>query len=218
MLTIYGVHNSRAARNIWLCYELGVPFEQKKVVQAYRLTTRAPGLPTLNTRSPEFVKVNPSGLIPAINDDGLVLTESLAINLYLARKHGGPVAPASVAEEGKAMQWTFWAATEIERTALDLLFNRAYKPEDERDATLADNAESVLRDKLPVLDAALAKTGWLVGERFTVADLNVAEVIRYATCAPRLFALNPNIKRWLDACHERPAFKRMWQERAQEQL
>ena len=141
MLTIYGVHNSRAARNIWLCYELGVPFEQKKVVQAYRLAVRAPGLPVLNTRSPEFLKVNPGGLIPAIEDDGLVMTESLAINLYLARKHGGPVAPASVAEEGLAMQWSFWAATEIERAALDLLFNRAYKPEEERDATIADNAE-----------------------------------------------------------------------------
>jgi len=216
MLTVYGVHNSRASRVIWLCYELGVPFEQKKVVQAYRLATRPPGVPVINTRSPEFIRVNPAGLIPAIDDDGLVLTESMAITLYLARKHGGPVAPASVAEEGQAMQWTFWAATEIERHALDVLFNRALKPEEERDSVAANNAEGILRDKLPVLDAALEKTGWLVGDRFTVADLNVAEVIRYASPAPRLFALNPNIKRWLDACRERPAFRRMWEERAAE--
>lgn len=218
MLTLYGVHNSRAARIIWLCYELDVPFEQKKVIQAYRLAARPAGLPVLNTRSPEFVRINPAGLIPAIDDNGLVLTESLAITLYLAKKHGGPVAPATVEEEGQTLQWTLWAATEIERHALDLLFNRAYGPEENRDATVADNAEAILRDKLPVLDAALSKTGWLVGGRFTVADLNVAEIIRYASCAPRLFALNPNVKRWLDACHARPAFARMWQERAEERV
>ena len=93
MLTIYGVYRSRASRNIWLAEELGIPFKQVPVIQHYR--TVPAGM--LHTQSPEFLKVNPNGLIPSIDDDGLVLHESLAINLYLARKHGGPVAAATVA-------------------------------------------------------------------------------------------------------------------------
>lgn len=218
MLTIYGVHTSRASRNIWLCYELGVPFRQVPVVQAYRLTSRAPGDMPFNTRSPEFLAVNPAGLIPAVDDDGLVLTESLAINLYLARKHGGPLAPATLAEEGQMMMWTFFAATDMEKSTLDILMHRVSRPEAERDAAIADAAEAALVSKFALLDAALAKTGWLVGGRFTVADLNVAEVVRYAMAAPRLFERSSNVKRWLEACHTRPAFKKMWDERSREQI
>ena len=216
MLTIYGVHRSRASRTIWLAKELGIPYAVTPVIQAYRLLNRPPGLPPLNTRSPEFLRVNPLGQIPAIEDDGLVMTESLAINLYLARKYGGPLAPANVREEGEMLRWSFWALAEIEAPALAILYNRVAKPEDERDAAVADNAEVLLRDKFPVLDAALAKTGWLVGGRFTVADINMAEVVRYALPAPDLFARNPHVKAWLEACQARPAFKAMWAAREAE--
>ena len=87
MLTICGVYRSRAARAIWLANELGLAFKHVPVMQLYRLSGEA-AKTTLNTRSPEFLKVNPNGHIPAIDDDGLVLGESLAINLYLAKKHG----------------------------------------------------------------------------------------------------------------------------------
>jgi len=216
MLTIYGVYRSRATRTIWLASELGIPFTVVPVIQAYRLINRAPGLPPLNTRSPEFLRINPLGQIPAIEDDGLVMTESLAINLYLARKYGGPLAPATVQEEGEMLRWSFWALAEIEAPALAILYNRVAKPEDERDAAVADNAEVLLRDKFPVLDAALARTGWLVGGRFTVADINMAEVVRYALPAPDLFARNPHVKAWLEACQARPAFKAMWAAREAE--
>ncbi len=68
--------------------------------------------------------MNPNGHIPSIEDDGLVLHESLAINLYLARKHGGPLAPKNVAEEGQMSMWALWAATEVESNALNVLYNR----------------------------------------------------------------------------------------------
>ena len=68
----------------------------------------------LHTQSPEFLKVNPNGLIPSIDDDGLVLHESLAINLYLARKHDRGLWPATVEGEGLAFQWSFFAVTEID--------------------------------------------------------------------------------------------------------
>ena len=72
MLTIYGVYRSRASRTIWLANELGIAFKHVPVMQLYRLSPEA-AKTTLHTKSPEFLKVNPNGHIPAIDDDGLVL-------------------------------------------------------------------------------------------------------------------------------------------------
>lgn len=215
MLTIYGVYRSRASRNIWLAHELGIPFTHVPVMQLYRLPDPPPA-GVVHTRSPEFLKVNPNGHIPSIDDDGLVLHESLAINLYLARKHGTALAPANVGEEGLMAMWSLWAATEIEGHALDIIYHRVGNAGRPMDPKIADAAVQALRTPFAVLDSALAKDGHLVGGRFTVADLNVAEVVRYAQAAPELFAAAPHVKAWLDACQARPAFKKMWAERDKE--
>lgn len=215
MLTIYGVYRSRASRNIWLAEELGLPFKLVPVTQHYRLPDpTAPGAP-LNTRSPDFLKVNPNGHVPTIEDDGLVLHESLAINLYLARKHGGTLAPANIAEDGEMTMWALWAATELESQALAIQYHRVGGAA-VKDPKVADAAVVALRGPFAVLDGALAKNGFLVGGRFTVADINVAEVARYALAAPELFDAAPNVKKWLAACQARPAFKKMWATRDKE--
>ena len=206
MLTIYGVYRSRASRNIWLAEELGIPFRQVPVIQHYR--TVPAGM--LHTQSPEFLKINPNGLIPSIDDDGLVLHESLAINLYLARKHGGPLAGANVAEEGQIAMWSLWAATGVEPNAINVLYHRMGNPSGVKDPKIADAAVEALKGPFAVLDKALEKSGWLVGNRFTVADLNAAEIVRYAQPAPELFEAAPRVKAWLAACQARPAFKKMW--------
>ena len=128
MLTIYGVYRSRASRNIWLAGELGIPFKHVPVMQLYRLQGPEAAKGVLHTKSPEFLKVNPNGHVPSIDDDGLVLHESLAINLYLAKKHGGPLAPANVAEDGLMSMWALWAATEVEPHALQVVMHRVSKP------------------------------------------------------------------------------------------
>jgi glutathione S-transferase len=204
MLTIYGVYRSRASRNIWLANELGIPFKLVPVVQRYRLKEPI-AADVVHTKSPSFLKINPSGHIPSIDDDGLVLHESLAINLYLAKKYGGPLAPANVAEDGEMAMWALWAVTEVEPHSLAI----AQKGPDEA-------AIEALRGPFAVLDAALVKTGWLVGGRFTVADVNTAEIVRYAQGAPALFDAAPNVKRWLATCQARPAFKKMWEARDKE--
>jgi glutathione S-transferase len=213
MLKIYGCYRSRATRNIWLCDELGVPFTLVPVIQAYRLANgSAPDAP-LNTRSPEFLKINPNGHIPSIDDDGLILHESLGINLYLAKKHGGPLAPANIAEDGLMTTWTAWALTEVEPQSIQVLYHRVSKPAAERDAKIADAAVAALRAPFAVLDKALAETGYVVGGRFTVADISIAECARYAMAAPELFEANPNVKAWLSKLHDRPAFKAMMAKR-----
>jgi len=216
MLTIYGVYRSRASRPIWLANELGLTFKHVPVIQHYRLTNaNAPDAP-LNTRSPGFLKVNPNGHVPSIDDDGLVLHESLAINLYLAKKHGGPLAPANVSEDGQMSMWSLWAATEVETQALNIAYHRAGNPAGGRDPKVADAAIAALRAPFAVLDRALARSGYLVGDRFTVADINAAEIVRYALPAPELFDAAPKVKAWLAACQSRPAFKKMWEMRDKE--
>jgi glutathione S-transferase len=216
MLTIYGVYRSRASRNFWLAHELGIPFKHVPVVQAYRLADpNAAGAP-LHTRSPAFLKVNPNGHVPTIDDDGVVLHESLAINLYLAKKHGGALAPATVAEDGQMIMWSLWAATEVEPHSLPIMQHLVAKPPAERDPAVATAAIAALRAPFKVLDDALADGGFVVGRRFTVADINVSEVVRYAMPATALFDAAPRVKAWLAACHARPAFVAMMQAREAE--
>ena len=104
MLTIHGVARSRASRIVWLCFELDIPFRQIPVIQAYRLGDADAADAPLNTRSPEFLKLSPAGAIPVIEDDGLVLAESLACTLHLARKHDrGGLGPADEAEDTRPL-------------------------------------------------------------------------------------------------------------------
>jgi glutathione S-transferase len=214
-LKIYGVLRSRATRPIWMAKELGIPFEHVKVIQGYRLPDSAAADAPLNTTSPAFRAVNPNGLVPSIDDDGFVLNESMAITLYLARKHGGPLAPKDVREEGLMTMWTLWAATECEGHGLRAMQNAAAVKT--RDAAVYETAVTALQPKFAVLDTAL-RDGFLVGGRFTVADLNVAEIMRYAQGAPELFAAHPNVQSWITACQSRPAFTTMMTERSAEPL
>ena len=208
MVTIYGVYRSRASRNIWLLNELGQPFKHVPVIQAGRAASPA-GAGLIHTRSPEFLAVNPNGHIPSMEDDGLVLHESLAINLYLAKKYGGPLAAKDVREDGLMGMWTLWAATELEPHAINILYHTVYKPAAERDPKIAAAAIEASKAPFAVLDKALAASGYLVGGRFTVADINVAEVVKYAAPAKELFAAAPNVKGWLDACQSRKGYKDM---------
>ncbi|HRD77514.1 MAG TPA: glutathione S-transferase family protein [Hyphomicrobiaceae bacterium] len=214
MIKIYGVYRSRATRNIWLANELGLKFEHIPVIQVYRLPDpHAPGA-ALHTQSPAFLKVNPNGRIPAMVDGDLVLNESLAINLYLAKKAGGPLAPANLAEDARMTAWTLWSVTEVEPHSIQILYHLVAKPVAERDPKVAKAAIEALRAPLKVLDQALAAGGgFVVGRRFTVADINVAEVVRYALPATELLAEAPNVKAWIAACHARPAFKDMMAKR-----
>ena len=216
MLTIYGCYRSRASRNIWLAMEAGIPFRVEPVIQADRLEDPGAGDAPFHTRSPGFLKINPNGHIPTVDDDGLVLNESLAINLYIAKKYGGALGPMDIAEDGAMTSWTMWAATEVETHSLQVLYNSVGKPPEQRDPALLQRSIEALRAPFAVLDHALAATGFVVDGRFTVADINLAEVFRYAMPAPELFEAAPRVKAWLAACQSRPAFKEMMAAREKE--
>jgi glutathione S-transferase len=214
MLTIYGCYRSRATRPIWVAMEAGLEFRHVPVIQGYRLKDPLAADAPLNTQSPAFLRINPNGHIPSIeDDDGLVLHESLATSLYLAKKHGGALGPRDLAEDGLMTMWSIWAMTEAEPHTIEILYHMASLPEAERDAAKARAAVEALRKPFGVLDGALAATGFLVGGRFTVADINLAEVVRYAQPASGLFEAAPRVKAWLAACQARPAFRAMMERR-----
>jgi glutathione S-transferase len=217
MITLYGVFRSRAARPIWLLYELDLPFTHVPVIQAYRLPqASAPDAP-LNTASPAFLKVNPQGQIPAYVEDGLTLTESLSITNHIARTRGGDLGPRTPAEAALIDQWTLLAVTAVEAPAVEILYVQRDGNEGtpEGQAAIAIAAEK-LRRPLRRLEAHLDAHPWLVGDRFTVADLNLAECLRYAQGHPTLLAEFPAVKGWLERCQSREAFKRMWEKRLAE--
>ncbi len=217
MLTIYGVYRSRASRNYWMANELDIPFKSVPVMQAHRLdNAMAPDAP-LNTMSPEFLAINPMAAIPSITDGDLVMHESLAINLYLARKHGGPLAGNSPEEDGLLSMWTIFAATEIEPHSVRLVqtYDRGEDGSDAGKATIAV-ACRLLKRPLDVLEKHLSRNDHLVGDRFTVADLNVAEVLRYAQSEAVLFEARPALDAWIKRCQSRPAYLAMQATRGQE--
>lgn len=217
MLTIYGVYRSRATRTLWLAGELGIEFKHVPVIQARRLADPLAADAPLNTLSPAFLAVNPMGTIPCIEDDGMVLYESMAINLYLARKYGGPLAPVDLKEDAAMLQWSFFAATEIETNSLKISSAIAEGlSESDSGKAVIDVAARLLKRPFRVLEQHLSSHDYLVGDRFTVADLNAAEIVRYAQGHRPLFDAHPALKAWLDRCQARTAFKTMWDTRTAE--
>jgi glutathione S-transferase len=199
MMKLYGVPGSRAMRSLWMLEELGVPYENVAVDFV------------TGTKQPEFKKLNPNGHIPVLQDGELVLFESLAINLYLARKHDRGLWPKTVEDEGRAYQWSLWAMTELEEPVLTALLNRVFFPPAQRDATKADEAAERFKKPLGVLDGALAGRDYLLGSGFTVADLNVASVLGWAPMAKLDLSPAPRAAAWLARCSSRPALVRVQQ-------
>ncbi len=219
MLTLYGAFRSRATRPLWLLDEAGVAFTHVPVVQAYRLTDPAAPDAPLNTASPEFLAVNPQGQIPAMQDDGLVLTESMAICLHIARRHGGPLGPQGWQEQAQADQWAFFAATGLEDPGLAIqrILTQGSALGDTDRAEVATQGAKLARP-LNRLNGHLEGRDWLMGDRFTVADVMVAECLRYATAQPGILDAWPATRDWLARCQARPAFQRMWTARNAEPM
>jgi glutathione S-transferase len=215
MLTIYGVHRSRATRPLWTALETGCDFAHVPVVQIYRAAS-APGVMT--TTDAAFLAINPLAQIPVMVDDALVLTESLAIAQYIAHRYGGDLGPRSEAEVAQTQQWALFAATAVEAHALEIQYTLtdAAKSTSAEGQAIVQVAAHKLRPPLARLQGHLSAHDWLVGDRFTVADICVAECLRYAQGHPTLQGEYPAVRSWLERCQARPAFQKMWQARSAE--
>ena len=195
MLRIYGSARSRAQRTLWMTFEMGIPYEH------IDLLPRSPG-----TKTPEFLALNPNGRLPVIEDDGLVLYESMAINFYLAKKHNSPLYPSDPRNEALAQQWSFWETDRLDRNLANYLTHTSILPEAERDKSIADAAWAEVEPAMGALNGFLAKTPWLAGPAFSIADLNVAGALWRGLSMD--LSRWPAVKDWLARCWNRPAAKK----------
>ena len=161
----------------------------------------------------DYLRLNPNARIPTLVDGDMVLWESMAINIYLAQKYGGPMHFASPEVLGLAAQWSFWVMLEMEGLLLDLLQHRALLPEFVRDPSCAERDELLLQKSLGILNGALAGRAFLTGDSFTVADLNVASIVVWGKMARLELSVRPEVTRWLDHCLARPAYGRVLERR-----
>jgi glutathione S-transferase len=182
-----------------VCEELGIDFDWLPIS-------------TLDgsSRTPEYLAINPSGKIPAMKDDDLVLTESFAINQYLAERYGsGTIWPDDFQGRGLAHQWTFWSATEIEPFVTELFPHFVSLPPAERDSAKVNRLVPQLLARLSTLEGALAGRDYVLGA-CSLADINLA--IQTFTFVDR-FKLSleslPNIRAWTDRCRGRPGRRRV---------
>ena len=194
MLRLYGSARSRAVRVLWMLGEINVPYEHKDWLP------RSP-----ETKTPEYLLLNANARVPTIDDDGFILSESMAINLYLAKKHKSPLLPADAKQEALAIQWSLWETDRLDRQIVNYCRHTADLPEAERKATVAEEAWKEIVPAFDVLEARLKQSEHLAGPRFTVADLNVAAALfRGLTLDLKKW---PKLDAWLRKCWDRPAAK-----------
>src|SRR5712691_3594325 len=192
-LRIYGIARTRAFRALWIAKELGLDYEHIPVE-----------IGEAGARKADYLAINPTGRLPAIDDGGFMLWESLAITLYLAKKHAtGSLYPATLEGEAKAWQWSLWSVQEVDRGVNIWSLHAVRLPPEDRDRARLAEALKVLAPPFKVLDHALAGRGYLLGDAFTVADLNVAAVISRAVDMD--LSATPGIGDWLARCLGRPA-------------
>lgn len=195
MIKIYGAVASRMLRSLWAIEELGVPYEHEEI-----------SVKDGSNRSPHYLAINPAGRVPALVDGDALVTESLAINLYLAQQYGaGSLWPSDKAGQASTLRWTLWAASDLD-PVIGFLYNQLFvRAEADRDAAGVHAATLGLATNFALIDQALQSRDYLAGDSFTVADLNVAVFI--ASFRGMGLDLSPfaNLRQWLEACLARPA-------------
>jgi glutathione S-transferase len=194
MLHIYGSANSRTLRVLWMAGELDIPYEHSDWLP------RAP-----ETRTPEFHTLNPNNRVPVIDDDGFVLSESMAINIYLAKKHGSALYPADARHQALVLQWSLWETDRLDRQIVNYVRHASALPAAERKPEVAEAAWKEIVPALDALETALTKSEWLAGPAFSVADLNVAAALYRALTVD--IGRWPHFQAWFMRCWDRPAAK-----------
>lgn len=195
-LKIYGISASRALRSLWAIEETGAAYEQ--ITVSYREDSKAP----------DYLNINPNGKIPALVDGQVTIFESMAINLYLAKNYQQTLYPQDPGLEAQLFQWSVWGISEIEPLQMPIVLHKFLLPEDRRDPKVIASSEKQLLRPLKILDEHLAGRSWLVGDSFTIADLNLAAVMLLLKMVAFDYSSFSNVTNWAAACYERPALAR----------
>lgn len=199
MRIIHGFPHARTNYVIWAMEELGLKYEVNPVNPFVG-----------ETKKPEYLAINPNGLIPTLEEDGFILWETMAINSYLAKNHGdGLLWANNPQDEAMIMQWSFFGILNLDKAAVDCMLHKIALPKEMRDPDKLAAAQDGLVPHLKILDAHLEGREYLVGKGFTIADLNLAAMLDYALKAGFDFSQYDNLHPWLTRCLERPVRQKM---------
>jgi glutathione S-transferase len=198
MLKVWGRRNSFNVQKVmWLVGELGLDHEHIDAGGSFG------GLDT-----PEFLRMNPHGRIPVIDDDGTIVWESHSIVRYLSAKYGrGSLWREDPAERSRADRWMDWSQATLQRDFMDLFWGFYRTPEAQRDQAHINNLIARCADHFGILDRHLAANPYLAGESFTMGDIPAG------TSLYRYFELEierpplPNVSAWYGRLRNRPPYR-----------
>jgi glutathione S-transferase len=191
MMQLYWSPRSRSFSGIWLLEETGLPYERVLT----DITTGA-------QKAPEFLQINPMGKVPALRDGDAALGEAAAICAYVADRYPATGLAPAVTDplRAKYLQWLFFSPSCIE-PALIQLFTKIEVPA----STAAWGSAAQVFD---ALDAALQKGPWILGEKFSAADIMIGSGLNFAVRLFKMVPPRPAFDAYLDRCAARPAFQR----------
>ncbi len=190
-LKIYGFPQSRTFRVLWMAEEIrlakGIDYQHDG-----RIFSSGP-------ERDKLLSLNPMGQVPVIEDDGFVLRESMAINLYLSKKHDC-LAVSTPEQEALAWQWSFWVMTSVDSVVLDYLRFKLGILGAQKDEQRTRELEVQLAKPVQVLNSELEMKSYLLGDEFCVADLNVASVFVWAQLGQLPMDHATHLQDWLSRC------------------
>lgn len=189
-IVLYHHPYSRAANAVWMLEETGVPY-----------TLRFVDIMTGAQKTPEILALNAMGKLPILTDDQTLVTEGAAIGLYLADRYApGTLAPA-LDDPARAayLRWSFFAPSVIEPGAMAKTSGWTFKPS----AAGFGTYEAMLA----TMGAALGRGPWLLGERFTMADVIFGGTLRYMLRF-KMLEPSPEFTTYVARLDQRPAYQR----------
>jgi len=195
-LRIWGRMSSvNVQKVVWAARELELPFERIDTGGSFG-----------GNRTPEYLRLNPNGKIPLIDDDGFVLWESNAIVRYLAAKFGGGrLWPEDLQRRADADRWMDWQATELTPAMRDAFLQLIRTAAEQRSQPLIEASNAATESLMAILDAHLADRRFLTGEAFTAADVVVGCATHRWLGLPQPHAPRPQVERWYRSLATRPA-------------
>lgn len=192
-MKLYEFGPSRSIRVRWTLQELGADFETVNV-----------SLIKGEHRSPEFLKINPAGKLPVLVDGDLVLTESIAIVLYLAEKYADKgLIPVDLADRAQFYRWLLFATTELEQPLWRIALHTMLYPVDKRLPGEVALAREDFRKMAQVAEAHMKGRRFVVGETVTVGDFVLAYTLDWAKEVKLLDGL-PRLDAYMEEMYARP--------------
>jgi glutathione S-transferase len=192
-MKLYEFAPTRSIRVRWMLQELGVPFEAVTVNMAAG-----------EHRSAEFLKINPAGKLPALVDGDFVLTESIAIVLYLAEKYPAKgLMPADLRQRAQAYRWLLFTTTELEQPLWRIARHSNIYPPEKRLPAEIELARGDFPPMAQVLEDHMRGREFLIADHLTVADLVLAYTLDWAKLV-KLLADFPVLDAYLERMYARP--------------